>query len=194
MDNDTVFDVLAFMIIIGICFICYAVPILLEEPEPEQLRSFSLEVSFPEIEAPDVSRAFEVKANKEAAKSRLDDLSGILAKLEEIEPSAVRITYAGCFYVTSYSNTPEQCGNSLGITASGKLVTEDPTCRTVAVDPAIIPLGTKLIIEGYEGIIWEAADTGSAINNYDLDLFTFSEAESISFNPVYLDAWIIEEL
>ena len=194
MDNDTVFDVLAFMIIIGICFICYAVPVLLEEPEPEQLRSFSLEVSFPEIEAPDVSRAFEVKANKEAAKSRLDDLAGILAKLEEIEPSAVRITYAGCFYVTSYSNTPEQCGNSLGITASGKLVTEDPTCRTVAVDPAIIPLGTKLIIEGYEGIIWEAADTGSAINNYDLDLFTFSEAESISFNPVYLDAWIVEEL
>lgn len=194
MDNDTIFDVLAFMIIIGICFICYAVPVLLEEPEPEQLKSFSLEVSFPEIEAPDVSRAFEVKANKEAAKSRLDDLAGILAKLDEIEPSAVRITYAGCFYVTSYSNTPEQCGNSLGITASGKLVTEDPTCRTVAVDPAIIPLGTKLIIEGYEGIIWEAADTGSAINNYDLDLFTFSEAESISFNPVYLDAWIVEEL
>ena len=194
MDNDTVFDVLAFMIIIGICFICYAVPVLLEEPEPEQLRSFSLEVSFPKIEAPDVSRAFEVKANKEAAKSRLDDLAGILAKLDEIEPSAVRITYAGCFYVTSYSNTVEQCGNTLGITASGKLVTEDPTCRTVAVDPAIIPLGTKLIIEGYEGIIWEAADTGSAIENYDLDLFTFSEAESISFNPVYLDAWIIEEL
>lgn len=194
MDNDTIFDVLAFMLIIGICFICYAVPVLLEEPEPEQLRSFTLEVSFPEIEAPDVSRAFEVKANKEAAKSRLDDLSGILAKLEEIEPSAVRITYAGCFYVTSYSNTVEQCGNTLGITASGKLVTEDPTCRTVAVDPAIIPLGTKLIIEGYEGIIWEAADTGSAINNYDLDLFTFSEAESISFNPVYLDAWIVEEL
>lgn len=194
MDNDTIFDVLAFMTIIGICFICYAVPVILEEPEPELLRSFSLEVSFPEIEAPDVSRAFEVKANKEAAKSRLDDLAGILAKLDEIEPSAVRITYAGTFYVTSYSNTVEQCGNSLGITASGKLVTEDPTCRTVAVDPAIIPLGTKLIIEGYEGIIWEAADTGSAINNYDLDLFTFSEAESISFNPVYLDAWIIEEL
>lgn len=194
MDNDTIFDVLAFMIIIGICFICYAVPVLLEEPEAEQLRSYSLEVSFPEIEAPDVSRAFEVKANKEAAKSRLDDLAGILAKLDEIEPSAVRITYAGTFYVTSYSNTVEQCGNTLGITASGKLVTEDPTCRTVAVDPAIIPLGTKLIIEGYEGIIWEAADTGSAISNYDLDLFTFSEAESISFNPVYLDAWIVEEL
>ena len=194
MDNDTIFDVLAFMTIIGICFICYAVPVLLEEPDTELLRSFSLEVSFPEIEAPDVSRAFEVKANKEAAKSRLDELAGILDKLDEIEPSAVRITYAGCFYVTSYSNTVEQCGNTLGITASGKLVTENPTCRTVAVDPAIIPLGTKLIIEGYEGIIWEAADTGSAINNYDLDLFTFSEAESISFNPVYLDAWIVEEL
>lgn len=194
MDNDKVINILAVLILIGIVFIIYAVPVLLEEPEPEQLRSFSLEVSFPEIEAPDVSRAIEVKANKEAAKSRLDDLSGILAKLEEIEPSAVRITYAGCFYVTSYSNTVEQCGNTLGITASGKLVTEDPTCRTVAVDPSVIPLGTKLIVETYPDIIWEAADTGSAIKGYDLDLFTFSEAESISFNPVYLDAWIIEEL
>lgn len=192
MDNDKVFNILAVLLLIGIVFIIYAVPVLMEEPE--QLRSYSLAFDVPEVEAPDVSRAFEVKANKEAAKSRLDDLAGILAKLDEIEPSAIRITYAGCFYVTSYSNTPEQCGNSLGITASGKLVTEDPTCRTVAVDPDIIPLGTKLIIEGYEGIIWEAADTGSAINNYDLDLFTFSEAESISFNPVYLDAWIVEEL
>ena len=194
MDNDTIYNVMVFLIIIGICFIFYAVPVLLEEPEPELLRSYSIAVSFPEIEAPDVSLAFEVKANKEAAKSRLDDLAGILAKLDEIEPSAVRITYAGCFYVTSYSNTVEQCGNTLGITASGKLVTEDPNCRTVAVDPDIIPLGTKLIIEGYPNIIWEAADTGSAINNYYLDLFTFSEAESISFNPVYLDAWIVEEL
>jgi 3D (Asp-Asp-Asp) domain-containing protein/peptidoglycan hydrolase CwlO-like protein len=46
----------------------------------------------------------------------------------------------------------------------------------VAVDPTVIPLGTRLTIPGYgEGI---AADTGSAVRGYDIDLWfpTFAQA------------------
>jgi 3D (Asp-Asp-Asp) domain-containing protein/peptidoglycan hydrolase CwlO-like protein len=46
----------------------------------------------------------------------------------------------------------------------------------VAVDPTVIPLGTRLTIPGYgEGI---AADTGSAVKGYDIDLWfpTFAQA------------------
>ena len=193
MDNDTVFDVLAIMIVIGIIFIYLAVPFLFDEQEQE-LRSYNIDITVPEYEAPDVSKAFEMKANKELAKSRIDEAASVIAKLDEIEPTAIKLTYAGTFYVTMYAATVEQCGNSLGITASGKKVTEDPTCRTIAVDPSVIPLGTKLIVETYPDIIWEAADTGSAINGFDLDLFTASEQESKEFNPVYLKAWIVEEL
>lgn len=197
MDNDTVFKLMASMIVAGIVFIFTTVPLLIEEPNPEQdpeTKSLKINYNIPEFNVPDVSYAFEVKANYEAAKSRIDEVSSLMARFDEIEPKLIKLTYAGTFYVTMYAATVEQCGNDLGITASGKKVTEDPSCRTVAVDPAVIPLGTKLIIEGYDGIIWEAADTGSAINGYDLDLFTSSEQESKSFNPVYLEAWIVEEI
>jgi peptidoglycan DL-endopeptidase CwlO len=46
----------------------------------------------------------------------------------------------------------------------------------VAVDPTVIPLGTRMTIPGYgEGI---AADTGSAVKGYDIDLWfpTFAQA------------------
>src|SRR5207253_3212638 len=46
----------------------------------------------------------------------------------------------------------------------------------VAVDPTVIPLGTRLTIPGYgEGI---AADTGSAVKGYNIDLWfpTFAQA------------------
>ena len=46
----------------------------------------------------------------------------------------------------------------------------------VAVDPAVIPLGTRMTIPGYgEGV---AADTGSAVSGYTIDLWfpTFADA------------------
>jgi 3D (Asp-Asp-Asp) domain-containing protein len=117
-----------------------------------------------------------------------------MAKLDALEPEAITLEYVGEFYITCYAATLEQCGSTSGITASGRKVTEDPTCHTVAVDPSVIPLGTYLIIEGYPGIVFRADDTGSAINGYDIDIFTTSESESKTFNNVSgAKVWIIKD-
>jgi 3D (Asp-Asp-Asp) domain-containing protein len=90
----------------------------------------------------------------------------------------------------------EQCGSTSGITASGRKVTADPTCHTVAVDPAVIPLGSYLIIDlpEYEGVIFRADDTGSAINGFDIDIFSESEIESKTFNNQSgVKVWIIKD-
>ncbi|PRR83946.1 3D domain-containing protein [Clostridium vincentii] len=50
---------------------------------------------------------------------------------------------------------------------------------TVAVDPNVIPLGSKLFVEGYGYAI--ASDTGSAIIGKKIDLYMNSTAECISF-------------
>ena len=49
----------------------------------------------------------------------------------------------------------------------------------VAVDPAVIPLGSRLTIPGYgEGV---AADTGSAITGYTIDLWFPTLADALAW-------------
>lgn len=191
------FNCLAVLTVIGVGFISCAVPFLVEtDDEPEVLAPLKAP-QVPTMTAPDVSLAFDVKANFDAAKATVNEVLAIKETIDTVEPSLQKLTYVGAFYITKYAATVEQCGNSLGYTASGRKVTDDPTCHTVAVDPAVIPLGSYLIIdlEGYEGVIFRADDTGSAINGYDIDIFTTSEAESKTFNNASgVDVWIIEEV
>ena len=194
MNYQRIFNAMSVFIIVGLFFIGCAVPVLAEPEEPEVLTAYKAP-DMPTVTAPDVSKAFEVEANRQKARAVLDEGQAIIDKLGTVDPELERLVYVGAFYITMYAATTEQCGNSLGITASGRKVTDDPTCHTVAVDPAVIPLGSYLIIEGYDGIIFRADDTGSAINGYDIDIFTTNEAESKTFNNLSgVKVWLIEEV
>ena len=195
---DKFFNVLAVLTVIGVGFISCSLPYALEvNDEPEVLAPLKAP-NFPDgPEALDVSLAFEIKANVEAAKKTIDEVIGIKAQVDTVEPELQKLTYVGDFYITCYAATLEQCGSTSGITASGRKVTADPTCHTVAVDPAVIPLGSYLIIDlpEYEGVIFRADDTGSAIDGYDIDVFSESEIESKTFdNKSGVAVWIIEEV
>lgn len=75
-------------------------------------------------------------------------------------------------------------------TASGMHVLRDKSgYSTVAVDPSVIPLGTKLYVEGYGYAI--AADTGSAIRGNRIDLFFNTEAEASNWGVKNLDVYIL---
>ena len=56
-------------------------------------------------------------------------------------------------------------GNSR--TATGTI----PRWGTVAVDPQVIPLGSRLLIEGFEGTTFVAEDTGTAVRGSMIDLW-----------------------
>lgn len=67
-----------------------------------------------------------------------------------------------------------------GFTATGLKPVHDPNgLSTVAVDPSVIPLGSKVHVEGYGYAI--ASDTGGAIKGNKIDLYMNSEAECIAF-------------
>lgn len=67
-------------------------------------------------------------------------------------------------------------GNGDGVTSIGKIPREG---RTVAVDPDIIPYGTKLTINGESGYV--AEDTGGDIRGYRLDIFMDDYSRAIKF-------------
>ena len=90
--------------------------------------------------------------------------------------SGKTITMSASAYDLSYASTGKRPGDrGYGITASGMKA----RYGVVAVDPRVIPLGTKLYIEGYGNAI--AGDTGGAIKGNRIDLFYNSHSEAMNF-------------
>lgn len=90
----------------------------------------------------------------------------------EEEPPA---SYLGEFRITHYCACERCCGKSeddpwYGITATGTVATEG---RTIAVDPDIIPYGSRVAVFYDDGRIVEyvAEDCGGAIDGLEVDVF-----------------------
>lgn len=79
------------------------------------------------------------------------------------------------FYVTATAYTA-YCNGCSGLTATGLNLRANPNMKVIAVDPRIIPLGTKVYVEGYGYAV--AADTGGAIKGYIIDLLMPTKAEA----------------
>jgi uncharacterized protein YabE (DUF348 family) len=76
-------------------------------------------------------------------------------------------------------------------TASGKKAVRDPNgFSTIAVDPSIIPLGTKLHVAGYGNAI--AADKGSGVKGNYIDVYFNTRKEAISWGVKYLKVTILD--
>lgn len=65
-----------------------------------------------------------------------------------------------------------------------------PKVGTIAVDPKVIPLGTKLWVEGYGFGV--AQDTGGLIKGNIIDLFMETEKECLHWGRRYVKVYIIE--
>ncbi|MDA7028393.1 ubiquitin-like domain-containing protein [Bacillus sp. CLL-7-23] len=72
------------------------------------------------------------------------------------------------FYVSSTAYTAS-CNGCSGNTATGFNLKANPGSKVIAVDPSVIPLGSRVHVEGYGYAI--AADTGSAIKGRKIDVF-----------------------
>ncbi|MCM3745539.1 3D domain-containing protein [Sporosarcina luteola] len=71
-------------------------------------------------------------------------------------------------FVTATAYTA-YCPGCSGTTAYGIDLRANPDQKVIAVDPSIIPLGTKVWVEGYGEAI--AGDVGSAIKGHKIDVF-----------------------
>jgi 3D (Asp-Asp-Asp) domain-containing protein len=63
----------------------------------------------------------------------------------------------------------------------------------VAVDPKVIPIGSALVIEGYEGTTFVAEDVGGAIKGETIDIWLPDPKEARTYGTQYRRVTIIRE-
>ncbi|WDM01651.1 3D domain-containing protein [Alicyclobacillus cycloheptanicus] len=129
-----------------------------------------------------VHRRQEVKERPEAKERPVEPLRHAMRPVHDAASSAThRARELDNFTLTAYSLDYHSTGKwpsspGYGITASGKRAAVG---RTVAVDPSVIPIGTKLMIEGVGVRI--AEDTGGAVKGRHIDILLPSEAAAYQF-------------
>lgn len=124
-----------------------------------------------------LSESGESREAVEASSSEVEE------KFEQINPPEPEVKHTGRFLTmqaTAYS--PEEPGLS-DHTATGMRA----QYGVVAVDPSVIPLGTRLHVEGYGTAI--AADTGGAIKGMRIDLCfnTLEEVQAYGWRTVRVE-------
>ncbi|PGM34048.1 cell wall-binding protein EntB [Bacillus thuringiensis] len=141
-----------------------------------------------EEKAREIARAKEEEKAKEIAKAKEEEKAREIARAKEeekakevsknnIESAKRELTVVA----TAYTADPSENGTYGGrvLTAMGHDLTANPNMRIIAVDPKVIPLGSKVWVEGYGEAI--AGDTGSAIKGNRIDVLMGSKSKAMNW-------------
>lgn len=102
---------------------------------------------------------------------------------------------------TAYCLCKKCCGKNpedpmYGYTASGMKITPGTDAKVIAVDTSVVPLGTKVYVEGLNGAqnygYAVAADTGSAIKNNKIDLYMDTHEQALAWGVRQVNLYILE--
>lgn len=162
------------------------------------------EETAPAIAAGGAGRTAAHKAQEAANKAIYADMAAeILPETKTPEkgqktPQEAQPVNLGTFRLTAYcscgaccgkwaENRPvDESGKEIVYTASGAVAAQG---RTVAVDPAVIPLGSVLYIGGAEYV---AEDTGGGIVGNSVDIYFDSHEDALEFGLQYGEVSILQ--
>lgn len=108
--------------------------------------------------------------------------------INDLKNEEYNLIYLGNYSITHYCTERYKhiCGTGNGVTATGTTVTAG---RTVAVDPSVIPYGSKIYIEGYG---WRVAeDCGGAVDGRHIDMAVDTHANAIAMGNRNSGVWIL---
>jgi 3D (Asp-Asp-Asp) domain-containing protein len=135
----------------------------------------------------DGKKAHYKAISSKVIKKPVDQVVGVsvLSRIKSLSSRAgVR---SACLRMVATAYAPFHCGGSKsGRTATGMMAGKG----VVAVDPRVIPLGTRLYIEGYGYAI--AGDTGGAIKGNRIDLGFNTYREAVRFGRRTVTVYILD--
>ncbi|PFF17039.1 enterotoxin [Bacillus anthracis] len=124
----------------------------------------------------EIAKAKEEEKAREIAKAKEEERAKEVSK-NNIQSAKRELTVVA----TAYTADPSENGTYGGrvLTAMGHDLTANPNMRIIAVDPKVIPLGSKVWVEGYGEAI--AGDTGSAIKGNRIDVLMGSKSKAMNW-------------
>ncbi|PRT27160.1 enterotoxin [Bacillus thuringiensis] len=158
--------------------------------EEEKAKEIAKEIAKAKEEekAQEIAKAKEEERAREIAKAKEEERAREIAKAKEeerakevsknnIQSAKRELTVVA----TAYTADPSENGTYGGrvLTAMGHDLTANPNMRIIAVDPKVIPLGSKVWVEGYGEAI--AGDTGSAIKGNRIDVLMGSKSKAMNW-------------
>ncbi|MBJ7929193.1 SH3 domain-containing protein [Bacillus cereus group sp. N31] len=135
-----------------------------------------------EAKAQEIAKAKEEAKVKEVEKVKEEAKAQEIAKAKEVSKNNTQSAKRELTVVaTAYTADPSENGTYGGrvLTAMGHDLTINPNMRIIAVDPKVIPLGSKVWVEGYGEAI--AGDTGSAIKGNRIDVLMGSKSKAMNW-------------
>lgn len=117
------------------------------------------------------------------------DGSAVKAKSSSPSRSASKQNVVREMTVTSTAYTAN-CAGCSGVTATGMNLKQNPNQKVIAVDPNVIPLGSKVYVEGYGTAI--AGDTGGSIRGNKIDVYFPSRSEALNWGRRQVNIKILE--
>ncbi|MGE7842820.1 LysM peptidoglycan-binding domain-containing protein [Lysinibacillus sp. NPDC093712] len=153
---------------------------------PSTSNSTSLE-STPEATAPSTSNSTSVESTPEATAPSTSNSTSVETTPEANAPSTSNSTSKEI--IVEASAYTASCDGCSGITSTGINLKTNPNAKVISVDPTVIPLGSKVYVEGYGEAI--AGDTGGAIKGKRIDVFFPSQQDAIDFGVKQLKVTIL---
>ncbi|PLR76675.1 peptidoglycan-binding protein [Bacillus sp. V3-13] len=101
----------------------------------------------------------------------------------EPESSTRELTVTATAYTAS-------CDGCSGVTATGIDLKANPDAKVISVDPSVIPLGSKVYVEGYGYAV--AGDTGGAIKGNVIDIFISDKQEAVNWGRKQVKVQILD--
>ena len=133
-----------------------------------------------------IAKTYEIKQEK--AKKLAEKKARKIAKAKKAKAKKAKMMAEykklGTFNASAYCGCAACCGRAGGHTASG---TTPQAGRTIATDPSVIPLGSKVMIDGH---VYTAEDTGGAIGGKRIDIFFSSHSAALQFGRRSVEVYV----
>jgi 3D (Asp-Asp-Asp) domain-containing protein/LysM repeat protein len=153
--------------------------------QAESPKTQSAEKSVKQAESPKTQSAEQPKQQTE----RVETKAAIQPNEQSKEAEKTVVEAGDTISVEATAYTVESAGGN-GITTIGIDLNKNPDAKVISVDPNVIPLGTKVYVEGYGHAI--AGDTGSAIKGNKIDVYLPTEEEALNWGRRTVNVTILE--